>query len=32
VARRNTQSSVSYAEANQVKLIQAHEMPNVAKA
>ena len=32
VASRKTQSSVSYADANQVKLIQAHDTANVAKA
>ncbi len=32
VASRKTQSSVSYADANQVKLIQAHDTAYVAKA
>ena len=31
VVRRYTQSSVSYAEANHAKLIQAHDTANVAK-
>jgi hypothetical protein len=31
VASRNAQSSVSYAEANQEKLIQAQQIPNTAK-